>query len=274
MKPTDLVPLSLPVLVAALVAAGGPPARAADAPDAEALMKQAHLNLYYAGDDGRTVVQMTLEDKGGKTRGRKFIMARKDYEEGGSQKYYTYFLEPADVQRTSFMVWKEKAKDDSRWIYVPAVDLVKRISAKDKGSSFVGSDFSYEDVSGRDWTDDAHVLLREDALDGAAVWVIESRPKASGDSFARKVTWIDKEKMLPVREEYYDAKDRHTRTFRAEKIEAIGGYVTVTRRSMTDEIKGRRTVVEFAGIAYDVGIADDTFTERALKAPPADLVKM
>jgi len=274
MKTTLPVPL-LAALAAALVAGAGPrSARAADAPDATELMKQAHLNLYYAGDDGKTVVQMTLEDKNGKTRGRKFIMARKDYEEGGAQKYYTYFLEPADVQRTSFMVWKEKDKDDARWIYVPAVDLVKRISAKDKGSSFVGSDFSYEDVSGRDWTDDTHALLREEDLDGAAAWVIESRPKASGDSFARKLTWIDQARMLPVKEEYYDAKDRHARTFRAEKVETIGGYVTVTRRSMTDELKGRRTIVEFAGIEYDVGIPDETFTERALKAPPADLVKM
>ena len=253
MKPTKRTVLLAAALAAILAPSAGPrAAAAADAPDAEELMKQAHLNLYYAGDDGKTVVQMTLEDKSGKTRGRKFVMARKDYEEGGSQKYFTYFLEAADVQRTSFMVWKEK----------------------DKGSSFVGSDFSYEDVSGRDWTDDTHVLLREEPLEGVACWVIESTPKASGDSFAKKITWIDKERMLPLKEEYYDSKDRHTRTFRAEEVETVDGYVTVTRRTMTDELKGRRTIVEFDGIEYDVGIPDDTFTERALKAPPADLVKM
>jgi len=257
-----------------LLLIGGAPSRAADTPTGEELMKQAHLNLYYAGDDGRTVVSMTLADKNGKTRSRKFVMVRKDYEEGGAQKYYTYFLEPADVQRTSFMVWKDPAKDDSRWIFVPAVDLVKRISAKDKGSSFVGSDFSYEDVSGRPWTDDAHVLLREDTLDGSAVWVIESKPVEAGDSFARKLTWIDQARLLPLREEYYDAKDRLVKTFRAETVEEVDGYVTVTKRSMTNELKGHRTTVEFSGIDYDAGIPDDTFTERALRNPPAELVRM
>ncbi len=267
-----LIALSLAAVAAAAVSAG--PARAAGAPDADELMKQAHLNLYYAGEDGRTVVRMTLTDRSGKTRNRKFVMARKDYGDGGPQKYYTYFLEPADVQRTSFMVWKEIDKDDSRWIYVPALDLVKRIAANDKGSSFVGSDFSYEDVSGRRWTDDTHKLLREEALDGVATWVVESTPKGTGEAFARKLTWVDRERVLPLREEYYDAKGKHTRTFRAEKIETVDGYVTVTRRTMTNEVRGGSTVVEFEGIQYDVGIADDIFTERALKSPPADLVKM
>lgn len=272
MKTRIAIPLA--ALAAGLILSSPAPAPAAGTPDADELMKQAHLNLYYAGDDGKTVVRMTLTDKSGKTRGRKFVMARKDYGEGGPQKYYTYFLEPADVQRTSFMVWKEMDKDDSRWIYVPALDLVKRIAANDKGSSFVGSDFSYEDVSGRRWTDDTHKILREEALDGTPTWVVESTPKASGEAFARKLTWVDQERKLALKEEYYDAKGKHTRTFRAEKIETVDGFLTVTRRTMTNELRGGNTVVEFEGIQYDVGIPDDIFTERALKNPPADLVKM
>jgi outer membrane lipoprotein-sorting protein len=248
------------------------PATTAAAPqDATEIMKEAHLNLFYAGDDGSAVVEMTLEDERGKTRSRKFVMVRRDAEDGGEQKYYTYFLEPGDVRKTSFMVWKYQDKDDSRWIYIPAVDLVKRISSKDKGSSFVGSDFSYEDVSGRHWTEDDHTLLREEELDGKPCWVIESVPK-SKDAFAKKVTWVGKEHMLPLKEEFYDKKDRLERTFLAEEIEEVGGYVTVTRRSMKNERKNHRTVVEFTDVQYDIGVEDDVFTERHLKNPPADVV--
>lgn len=239
--------------------------------NAEQLMREAHLNLYYTGDDGRAVVDMTLTDKRGKTRTRKFVMLRKDIEDGGEQKYYTYFLEPSDVRRTGFMVWKSPDAEDSRWIYVPAVDLVKRISAKDKGSSFVGSDFSYEDVSGRHWSEDDHTLLREEELDGRATWVVESVPRES-DSFARKLTWIAQDVKFALREEYYDKKDRLLRVFQAERIEELDGHLTVTVRSMTNEKKGRKTVVEFGDIDYDLGIEDAIFTERYLKNPPADLV--
>jgi len=67
------------------------------------------------------------------------------------------------------MVHKSPESNDKRWIYVPAVDLVKPISADDKNSSFVGSDFTYEDVSGRHWSEDNHTLLEESELDGKPV---------------------------------------------------------------------------------------------------------
>lgn len=267
MTGTLLGAASLGLVAAALLGAPAPAA----AEDATEIMKEAHLNLFYPGEDGRAVVEMTLEDKRGKTRGRKFVMVRKDYDEGGAQKYYTYFLEPNDVRKTSFMVWKNPDSDDSRWIYVPAVDLVKRISSKDKGSSFVGSDFSYEDVSGRHWTEDDHVLLREEALDGKDCWVIESTPK-DDEVFKKKLTWVDKAEKLPLKEEYYDRKDRLERVFLAEKIEEIDGYVTVTVRTMTNVLKNHKTTVSFGEIEFDVGYEDKIFTERHLKNPPKGLV--
>lgn len=270
--PTAIRPTAAAALLAGLAAAvwTAGPARA-QAPDAEAIMKQAHLNMYYAGDDGRAMVEMTLQDKRGKTRNRTFVMLRKDTVDGGEQKYFTYFYEPSDVRRTTFMVWKDPQADDARWIYVPAIDLVKQISANDKSSSFVGSDFSYEDVSGRPWTDDTHAFLREEDLDGTAAYVIASVPKEK-DSFAKKITWVGKESMLPLKEEYFDDKGELERVFLSEKIETVDGHPTVVRRSMTTVKKEHKTVVEFTEISYDLGVDDSIFTERRLKNPPAELV--
>ncbi|MCP4633444.1 MAG: outer membrane lipoprotein-sorting protein, partial [candidate division Zixibacteria bacterium] len=124
------------------------------AQEADEIMKKSHMAYYYAGDDGLSDVNMTLISKKGKERVREFVMLRLDTEDGGDQKYYTYFKKPSDVSRLTFMVHKSFDGNDARWIYVPSIDLVKPISADDKNSSFVGSDFSYEDVSGRHWTED------------------------------------------------------------------------------------------------------------------------
>jgi outer membrane lipoprotein-sorting protein len=255
-------------VAAALFAMGAGNAAAEDAAE---IMKTAHLNLYYMGDDGIAKVRMDLVDKKGKTRTREFIMLRRDIEEGGAQKYYTYFLEPGDIRRTTFMVWKDPVKDDARWIYVPAVDLVKQISASDKGSSFVGSDFSYEDVSGRHWTDDIHTLLREEEKDGRSFYVIESLPKEK-DSFAKKLTWVGKDRMLPEREEYYDAKGALERVFTADEVSTIEGFLTITKRTMANVKKEHSTIVSFSEIDYNIGVEDDLFTERYLKAPPSKYV--
>ena len=266
-----LLNLGLTLIVATAIAGFGQKGEAETLSDPVEIMKTAHLNLYYMGDDGRAVVVMKLVDKKGKERVRKFIMYRLDIEEGGQQKYYTYFLEPSDVRRTSFMVWKEPEKDDSRWIYVPSVDLVRRISANDKGSSFVGSDFSYEDVSGRHWTDDDHTLVKEEELNGKMAYVIESVPRGK-DAFAKKITWVSQEDMVPLREEYYDKKDRLVKVFEAMEVTEVDGYLTVTVRKMTDVKKNHYTIVDFSDIQYDVDVADELFTDRYLQAPPSQLV--
>jgi outer membrane lipoprotein-sorting protein len=245
----------------------------AQAQDAEEIMQKSHLAYYYAANDGLAEVNMTMVDKKGKERNRVFTMLRLDVEEGGNQKYYTYFKKPSDVSRLSFMVHKTADGNDKRWIYVPAVDLVKPISADDKNSSFVGSDFTYEDVSGRHWMEDTHTLKGEEELDGVAVYVIESIPKEKYKGFARKVSYIAKDSFLPLKEDYYDKKDELVRVFRAEQIEEIDGYLTVTVRSIENLNKKSRTTVQFASIQYDLGVTDDIFTERYLKNPPRQFVK-
>lgn len=242
------------------------------AQDASEIMKKSHLAYYYAADDGVAEVTMVLVDKKGKEREREFTMLRLDNEEGGKQKYYTYFKKPSDVARISFMVHKEPDANDLRWIYVPSVDLIKPISADDKNSSFVGSDFTYEDVSGRHWSEDNHTLTGESDLNGTPVYVIESVPKEDFSSFDKKISYIAKDTFLPLKEEYYK-KDKLVRIFTADKIEVIDDIPTVTVRKMDNVKKGSHTFVNFNDISYNAGLTDDLFTERYLKSPPRKFVK-
>ena len=193
-------------------------------------------------------------------------------EDGGEQRYYVYFFEPNDVRRTTFMAWKNPKGDDSRWIYIPALDLVKPISANDKKSSFVGSDFAYEDVSGRHWSDDTHTLLPEAELEGKPVWVVESKPKED-DYFERKVTSIDKESMLVLREEYFDGKDKQIKLFESVEIAEVDGFMTAIKRRMTTPRKDNSTFIEFTSISYDLGIEEKIFSERFLKSPPREYIQ-
>ncbi len=243
------------------------------AQDATELMKESHLAYYYAADDGVAEVNMTILDKRGKERVKEFVMLRMDETDGGAQKYYTYFRKPSDISRLTFMVHKMPDANDLRWIYVPSVDLVKPISGDDKNSSFVGSHFSYEDVSGRHWTEDNHELIGDSTIGEAAVWVIKSTPKEKYKGFAVKLSYIAKDNHLPLLETYYDKKDNLIRVFRAEKVEEVDGIVTMTARSIEDVKKGGKTTIEFSEISYNRGLEASIFTERYLKNPPRDYIK-
>ena len=240
---------------------------------AEEIMKKSHMAYYYAGNDGVANVSMRIIDKKGKERIREFVMLRLDVEDGGDQKYYTYFKKPSDVSRLTFMVHKSAKGNDKRWIYVPAIDLVKQISADDKNSSFVGSDFSYEDVSGRHWSEDTHRLLYDSTWNDKAVWVIESTPKEKYKGFTRKVSYIGKETYLPYKELYFGKKDKLVKVMTSEEIKEVDGIITITHRTMKDVKKNRVTHVIFEDIDYNTGIKDEIFTERYLMNPPMEFIK-
>jgi hypothetical protein len=182
-----------------------------------------------------------------------------------------YFHEPGDVRRLTFMVWKYPTREDDRWIFIPAVDLIRRIAAEDKYSSFVGSDFTHEDVSGRDVAEDSHTLLREEKLGDREVFVIESVPREAA-AFTKRVSWIDKENFLPLKEEYYDAQNELQRVFTADRIEEIV-YPTIMRRTMRNVKTGHRTEVTVNSVAYDLGLKDADFSERRMRRPPRSWIR-
>jgi len=236
---------------------------------AEEIMKRSQSAFLYQGKDFKARVMMKLISKGGHERLRELTMLRKNYgEAGGNQKYFIYFFQPADVKGMTFMVYKYPARDDDRWFFVPAINMVRRIAAQDKRSSFVGSDFTYEDVSGRDIEEDNHTIIKEERLGNRDCYVIKSTPKAGDMDYTYKLSWIDKENFLPLKEEYYDRKGELYKVFTADEIKEIKGFPTVTKRTMKNLQSGHRTEVQFTKVDYNIGIEDTLFTERFLKQPP------
>ena len=239
---------------------------------AQEVIAKSRLAFFYAANDMRVKVLMGLINKDEHKRVRELIMLRKDYEEGGNQKYYIYFHKPADVKDMTFMVYKYSDKDADRWLFIPAIDLVKRIAANDKFSSFVGSDFTYEDVSGRNPNEDTHTFLRKDTLDGKDCFVVESIPKQPSE-YAKRVSWIDTTNFLPLKEEFYDKQNELYRQFEAGEIKEIDGIPTITKRVVKNLKSGHRTEVSFQEVKYNLGIGDDIFSERYLRRPPVQWIK-
>ena len=152
---------------------------------ADEIINKANQASYYAGKDGKSTVKMAISDG----RIREFNIIRINGK-GLDQKFYIYFKAPSDVRKMSFLVWKNADKDDDRWMFIPALDLVKRIAPGDKRTSFVGSDFLYEDVSGRGLEDDVHELIETTDTQ----YVIKNVPKdKKGIKFTSYTVWIDKD---------------------------------------------------------------------------------
>jgi len=244
----------------------------------EQIVQRTNYRAYYQGKDGRAQVAMTITDAQGRTRTRQFTILRRDDQPEdapdesftGEQAFYVYFHRPADVNKMVFMVHKHLDRDDDRWLYLPALDLVKRIAASDKRTSFVGSHFFYEDVSGRSTALDTHELVETTAN----YYVLKNVPKdKTGVEFAYYIMWIHRKTFIPVKIEYYDDQGRVYRTYQALKVETIQGRPTVTKAKMADAHIGGETVLEYTDVRYDIGLPKSIFAERYLRQPPRKYLK-
>jgi predicted RND superfamily exporter protein/outer membrane lipoprotein-sorting protein len=248
----------------------GAPSSAEDMTDVNEIITQTNNAAYYAAEDGRAQVRMTISDSKGNERIRQFSILRKDREDGGDQSYAVLFVRPADVRNTVFLVDKHVGGDDDRWLYLPGLDLVKRIAAGDKRTSFVGSNFFYEDVSGRAIDEDNHELIETTEEH----YVVKNTPKNPGSvEFVSWTAWIDKTSMIPVKMEYTDDGGEVYRTIEALEVQDVQGFPTVTKMKVSDVRTGGATVSEFRNVEYDIGIPDDVFTERTLRNPSREWFK-
>lgn len=248
-------------------------ALAQDTLSVEEIVTKANRAAYYQGRDGKAKVAMAIQDSQGRQRAREFTILRLDLEPAGDtsdtftgdQKMYVYFDRPADVHKTAYLVHKHVGKDDDRWLFLPGLNLVKRIAASDKRTSFVGSDFFYEDVSGRNPDDDNHEL----AETTDTYYVLQNTPKDPGSvEFASYKVWIHKVSFIPVKAEYYDAAGQKIREGQALEVQQIQGFPTVTKSSMKDLRSGSSTTISYTKVEYNVGLEEDLFTERYLRNPP------
>ena len=217
------------------------------------------------GNDQSGKLVMTLINKRGDTRVREIAQFIKAY--GNDEKKIMFFLSPSDVKNTSFMNWSydEKGKNDDQWIYLPALKKVKRISSDSKGDSFMGSDFTYDDLGDRHPSSDTHNLLKEEIIDGEKYLVVESVTKDDDYIYSKTVTWIMPDKWIGYKKDFYDEDGDLLKTLTVKDYRQINGYWIITESEMHNVQKDHTTVMKLSDLKLDTGIPDSKFTERMMK---------
>ena len=216
-------------------------------------------------DTIRTTSRMEITAKNGSKSERVIDQYAKE----GAKGYRTLieFQKPSSVAGTRFLTMETGGGADDRWIYLPSLGKLRRIAASEGSGSFVGTDFSYDDISSadRDAALDTHTVLREEALNGKMCFVIESLPKDKIYEYAKMISWIDKETLVAYKLELFDKKQKLVKTLEVLEVKDIQGRLTPVATRMTTAASGTSTTIFVDSIVYDAPIAESYFSTAYLE---------
>ena len=216
-----------------------------------------------SGDDQTSDLSMTLIHKSGAQRVRIIKQFSKDL--GEVEKSIMFFLSPADVKNTSFMSWTyDSDQSDDQWIYLPALKKTKRISSDSKSDSFMGSDFTYDDLGDRKLEDDTHKLLREETMDGKECYVVESIPKDEDYIYSKTLVWVNKSNFIGMKKEFYDEDEDLLKVLSIKEVNEISGIWLITNSEMKNVQKDHKTSIVLKNIQINTGMSASKFTERMM----------
>lgn len=165
-----------------------------------------HCEKYNQGYQGElSKADMVLETSSKKKVRRQLEIQRREKDDKGTQSLLK-FIKPRDVRGTKLLTWSHQDGQDDQWVYLPSYRRVKRISSRLKTGSFMGSEFSYEDLSGRSVEKFAHKYLKEGKYKGRKVWLLQQSPKDKYSGYSKQIVWMDKVYKNPLKIQYYDRK--------------------------------------------------------------------
>jgi hypothetical protein len=221
------------------------------------------------GRDSRAELRMKLFDRRGRARDRALTLLTLRRAEG--DRSLIRFTYPNDIRGTGFLVWEHPQGDDERFLYLPSLGRVRRIAGSEAQESFVGSDFSYEDIGGREFDDYTYTLLDENASWTVAggrsrpAYRLESRRKDTAVEFPRVVSLVLKDSFVVVQADVHNRRDEKQKVYTVGRLEQVQGIWTVLASVMTNDLDRTRTELAVDKIAYNTGLTEAAFSRRELE---------
>ncbi|MBI3584915.1 MAG: outer membrane lipoprotein-sorting protein [Nitrospinae bacterium] len=217
--------------------------------------------------DSTSSITMKLINEKGQERMRKVSYWEKRDKED-NRNTLVKFQFPADVKGTGFLTLEHKGSEDDQWLYLPAMRKTRRISASDKGDSFMGSDFTYEDMEQEDMAEFEYKLLGVEDMKGEACYRIEgiavSESKKKETSYSRRELWIRKTDFTMLKINYYNKKGDFFKTLTASDIKMISNKPRAHKLVMENFQRKHKTELLYEEISLDEELSDSLFTERQL----------
>lgn len=215
--------------------------------------------------DTKGVLEMVLRNRNGDESRRTLEISTLEIS-GDGDKSLTVFDSPRDIKGTAFLSFTHALEPDDQWLYLPALKRVKRISSANKSGPFLGSEYAFEDLTSFEVARYSYKYLRDEMVDGIDCFVVEMYPKYEHSGYTRQIGWIEKERYIIIKGEYYDRKNEllKTQVFKDYK-QYLDKFWRAHQQLMTNHQNGKSTSLLWKNYQFGVGLTDRDFDKNTLK---------
>ncbi|MXY15316.1 MAG: outer membrane lipoprotein-sorting protein [Proteobacteria bacterium] len=185
---------------------------------------------------------------------------------GDGDKSLFVFDQPRDVQGTALLTHAHINTQDDQWLYLPALKRVKRINASKRSGSFMGSEFSYEDMSTPEVEEYTYKYLRDEPCGELSCTVTEQVPLDKNSGYSRKIVWQDTGELRVWKMELYDRKDSHLKTLTfANYQQYLDQFWRAGEQTMVNHLTEASTVLHWTDFKFRTNLDDSEFNKLALR---------
>ncbi len=223
-------------------------------------------------DGTESLNTLIIINEKGRERVRKVASLTKLYNNGNTEKKLMRFISPADVKGTGFLTYDYDEEDDDKWIYMPALRKTRRIISSENAKSFMGSEFSYADMSMPTLDDYTYKLLGEKTVFDEKCYELEVVPVNSEvedeNGFSKKITYVGKANFTQRKAIYFNLYGEK------EKVMLVKGVIELDKEKhkyryklieIENILNGRKSIFSLDEIKFNPNISDEYFTSRYLE---------
>ncbi|MCB0377878.1 MAG: outer membrane lipoprotein-sorting protein [Bdellovibrionales bacterium] len=228
----------------------------------EIMKKAEEFNNGFVGES--STMEMVLVNAHGDKVERKMNSKVQEVSDDGDKSIIT-FLWPADVKGTKMLTWSHKTENDDQWLYLPALKRVKRITSTNKTGSFMGSEFSYEDLGSQEVEKYTYTFKGEKDIKGRKAWVIERKSTDKNSGYGKQVVHLDKEYQNPLQIGYFDRKMELLKVAEFSNYKKYGKYWRASKIEMKNVQTKKKSILEWKNRKLNQKFSDADFNQNRLK---------
>ncbi|TNC79266.1 MAG: outer membrane lipoprotein-sorting protein [Oleiphilus sp.] len=216
-------------------------------------------------NDSSSNITMVLRNHSGEESHRRLNVKNKEVF-GDGDRMLTVFNEPKDVRGTALLTYSHKLDPDDQWLFLPSLKRVKRISSKNKSGPFMGSEFSFEDLSSQEIEKYTYKYIGDDDLDGELCFVIERYPVDKNSGYTFHKVWIDKQEYRTLKVDFYDRKGDLLKTLKSTNFKKhLNKYWRAEQMVMNNHQNGKSTELIWSNFRFNEGLKDSDLSKNSLK---------